>query len=133
MKDLRMNKRIVEIASKEAAKSTFRYRVGAVIHKKGRVVAVGFNDGECTHPMGQIGSFNTCKHAEISALLRAKRADLSRCEITVVRLIKSGELAMAKPCRKCTLELMKKRVKRIHFSNEDGNVVTLLLVGDKYE
>lgn len=97
MEDLELGfKRPLVLATREAYKSSFRHRVGAVVLKKGRVVSRGFNS-VTTHRLlrSKYGHFSI--HAECAALLKRAPGDT----IVVVRVRRDGRLGMSRPCSKC--------------------------------
>ena len=63
--------RLVNIAFKQAIKSTHQYKHGAVIFRQGKVISKGYNE---THRgVSQYkGYWEGSCHAEIAALIRAK-------------------------------------------------------------
>ena len=73
--------------------------------KRGRLLSVGTNSYEKTHPYQKhcavmVGhSFKEYLHAEIQAILRAKDQRIHK--ITVERYNKNGEPMLAKPCPIC--------------------------------
>ena len=73
-------------------------------------------------------------HAEMDALLRAKRAlgiafnkHVKKMKIYVIRVNKKGELSNAKPCCFCESTLLAHglKPKNIFYSNENGDIVSL--------
>ena len=123
-----MNQRMINLAKKEALKSKFRLRLGAILHNGSRVIASGFNKVNKTHPLGQVGEFNVKRHAEMDVLIRAQHHDLHGCDITIARVKKDGALGMARPCRICSAELKRRGVRKIHYSNEHGNFTTVRVI-----
>ena len=107
----------LNIARREAEKSNYIYRVGAVLLKKGRVVSRGFNCLAYRSDLKRVGYYSI--HAEVSCLLRAK------CDgdtIVVVRVLRNGNLTCAKPCDKCLLYAEHAGVRKIYYSDWDGTV-----------
>lgn len=78
-------------------------------------------------------------HAEVSAMHRIARGKYTRrkfwettmkMNLLVVRFGKGGELRMSKPCWHCIKVLGSNRtfiIKKIYYSNEDGNIVSTTL------
>ncbi len=117
---------ILIAAINEAIRSNDTYLVGAVIHNKSKILSVGHNDGEKTHPESQIERFNTGHHAELSALTGIKHYDLKNLEITVVRILrKDGSFGLAKPCENCMRIIEEYGIKKIHYSTGEGTVATI--------
>jgi deoxycytidylate deaminase len=106
-----------------------KYKVGAVIVLKHRVISSGFNSNVKTHPLQKRynqhrfseDSPHKC-HAELSALLPLIKEgkNLSTASIFVYRQHKNGVLACARPCKSC-MELIKDvGIKKIFYTTEDG-------------
>jgi deoxycytidylate deaminase len=106
----RVNRVISKIRSKLLKRNPGirNFNIGAAIIYKKRIISYGFNS-ICTHPfqkrMGKaVGNENKQHlHAETDAVLSAKSksVDFSQCSIVVVRVLRNGTLAMAKPCDSC--------------------------------
>ena len=88
------------------------YKLGAVIAKRNKPLAVGLNSYK-THPLQarfarRKGS--VCLHAEIDAIQNFVRKygveKLSKCTLYVARVKKSGERVIAKPCKGCQRAIM---------------------------
>lgn len=81
--------------------------ITAIIYdRKGRVLSVGKNSYEKTHPLqarfaAKVGTPKKIYlHAEIDAIVRCK--DLRKAHrIEVIRVAKNGDLVNAKPCSIC--------------------------------
>lgn len=84
-------------AEKQAQNSKCRFKLGAVVSKKNRIIGKGFNSKK-THPIFGSGRFKNL-HAEGHALYRAinRGHDVSGCTVYVYR--RNGNLA--KPCTHC--------------------------------
>ena len=85
-----------------------KFRHGVVITRGGAIIARGFNA-----PEGGI-------HAEVHALSNRVGTNWSGCVVWSVRLLKSGELSMARPCDKCMKALREARVKKVIYSDWRG-------------
>jgi len=94
-------------AKKEADKvPDLRIMVGAVITNKGRVVSVGRNKNK-SHPLFANGSNGIYTiHAEVAAILAAKRKCLRGAKIWVYRETRDGKPALARPCKEVCLPLI---------------------------
>lgn len=118
-----MNHNHFELAITTARKSISRFRLGAVLAKKSRVISTGYNDMAKTHTLMQ--KFNTDKswtpglHAEVDACIGVSSLDLAYADLYVVRILKDGRLAMAKPCKICYKFLLSVGIRRIIYSTND--------------
>lgn len=120
-----MRERHCKLAVNMAYKSTSRFRLGAVLAKKNRVLSTGFNDMRRTHP--KMEKFNTNKtftlglHAEIHSCLGVPMADLEGSDLYVARILKDNTLAMAKPCAVCTKFILDVGINQVYFSFNNKN------------
>lgn len=114
-------KRIMEIAKSAAIKSSFKYQVGAVILKHGRVISIGFNINK-THPLARKHFKWGTVHAEVAAVIgcRYNREVLKDSDIFVFRFNRMGKPAMAKPCAQCTMLLNEFNVRRAFWTVEEN-------------
>jgi tRNA(Arg) A34 adenosine deaminase TadA len=105
----------VERASRVARRSALTHRHGAVlVHSpSGEVLSEGWN-----RVVTWLCHKNSV-HAEVDAVLKAKRAygHLFRdCTMYVVRVAKSGDLRLSKPCMACAEMLRSNGVGRVFYS-----------------
>lgn len=122
---------MIYLASSMAIKSVSKFRLGAVLVKKGRVISTGFNMMGKSHPIMQryLGKsdFTLGLHAEVHACIGVAAEDLLGAELWVCRLHRNGNMAMARPCRVCQRFLIDVGVKRVYYSNNLGQVECLKL------
>ena len=108
--------------AKELAISNGRtYHLAAILRRNGKVVRIGENTSK-THPRFRRqypdGSWGSHMHAEMNVLRFAQPGD----EIEVIRFKKCGHgFTMAKPCPVCEQELRKAGIKKVRYTNWDGN------------
>lgn len=85
-----------------------------------KILSIGYNNAWKTHTIANKYKhrFN-CIHSEVSALIRFQYPEeyLSRCKIINVRINKSGDICMAKPCNHCLPILTNVGFKEIWFTN----------------
>jgi deoxycytidylate deaminase len=96
------------------------YHVAAILRRNGRVVKIGENTDK-THPrfkrQYEDGSWASHMHAEMNVLRFAKPGD----ELEVLRFRKCNhERTMAKPCHLCEKEIKKSGIKRVKYTNWNG-------------
>jgi len=101
------------------------YHLAAILRRNGRVVKVGENTSK-THPrfirQYEDGTYASHMHAEMNVLRFAEPGD----EIEVLRFKKcSHTLTMARPCKYCMSHLRKAGIKKIRFTNWNGEWETL--------
>lgn len=103
------------------------YLIAATLDKKGRIIAIGENSIK-THPIMEHYSkkmrikHKIHLHAEISALVKSYQKSHS---ILVIRVNRSGNLAMAKPCPICQAAIDDAHIKHVYYSDIDGDIVYL--------
>lgn len=107
-----------KLAKRIAEKSSSITKLGCVIASKNKVITVGFNDMTKTHPKSN-HPFKTL-HAEIRALIGVSEEETRGCDAYVYREIKSGRVAMAKPCDACMQALRLAKIKRVFFTTDSG-------------
>ena len=97
------------------------YHLVAILKRNGRVVRIGENTDK-THPrfkrQYKDGTWASHMHAEMNVLRFAQPGDI----IEVMRFTKCGEhLTMAKPCILCEREIRKSGIKKVKYTNWDGD------------
>ena len=109
----------IRIAVKIAQSSVFKQRVGAVVAKNGRILAIACN--AVRHKQGTFKkAWINSLHAEQAAMLQV---DCKGADLYVVRLLKNGELSNACPCLSCRDMIFKKGIRNVYYSNEYGDIV----------
>jgi deoxycytidylate deaminase len=113
-------------AISEALKSSHKHKVGSVIFDKKRVFSTGRNypSKSVKHLKNKFKKWNSSIHAEVDAIIKAKR-DLKGMSMLIVRVSKSG-LALAKPCKYCLEYCNHVGIKNIYYSNELGEIERLI-------
>ena len=96
------------------------YHLAAILKRDGRVIRVGENTHK-THPrfkrQYKDGTWGSHMHAEMNVLRFARPGD----EIEVMRFTKCGKhMTMAKPCPLCEEEIKKSGIKKVKYTNWEG-------------
>lgn len=91
-------------AIKEALKSDFRYRLGAVVANKNKIISAGHNSRR-HHKYSDFYSWKGTCHAETAAILKAPFGTLAGSTVYVARVNAKGKQLLSKPCH-CCLALM---------------------------
>lgn len=105
---------MIKLAVKEAKKARHKqHRLGAVLMRGGKPIAASHNFAHV--------------HAEHATLNRAWRSDTEGCTLFVARVRKDGSLGMAKPCKLCMERLVEAGIKKVTYSNKDGQLETIKL------
>ncbi|MFC5200995.1 hypothetical protein [Streptomyces kaempferi] len=112
----------MDLAVRQALRSTCRYRVGAVLAVGNRILAAGPNLRR-NNPM--IDLRHATFHAE-EVVLRKVRTMTPGAEIFVARVNREGLPMMAQPCPRCQEALARAGIRRAHYT------VTHRTVGDMF-
>ena len=104
-----------------ASKSVEPNRHGAVLARRGVLVARGWNKNK-THPAAVV-YYSNCIHAELAAIIGVNKSDLPSMDIYVARIMRSKDepLGMSRPCQQCMVMIREAGLKRIYYTNRDGN------------
>jgi len=113
--------------ARDKARSNGRqYHLAAILRRNGKVVKIGENTSK-THPRFTRtyadGNISSHMHAEMNVLRFSKPGD----ELEVMRFNKSGDYVMAKPCTWCMSHILKSGIKRVKYTNEEGDWICLNL------
>lgn len=114
----------LKIARKASLNSDHHtHKLGAVVVKRNRVLGMGFNVMK-THPE----SPHDYKyiHAEFMAIHNIEQDDLKGATIYIFRQHKNGCPANSKPCESCYNYLLKKGIKEIVYSDNEGYKVEVV-------
>jgi deoxycytidylate deaminase len=107
----------------------YKYKLGAVLVIKGRVIARGYNSAK-SHPIQKRYNMERLNmehdsaphhlHAEMEVLTKARGVDLRNAEIFVYHINAHGDQKMARPCAACMKAIKEHGVCVIHYSTPDG-------------
>lgn len=100
-----------------------RCRHLSFICRRNKIVCMGANSYSKTHPISsRFNHLGSCRHSEVSALVNfpLPNSEINRYDIYNVRISKSGEIRLAKPCKNCQRLLTHFNVKKIFFSTDEG-------------
>lgn len=112
---------LIQLAARVAQNSTMTHKLGAVLIKGGSVINVGFNQSSTHRFARKFGKYYT-RHAELNCILGVPRHKTTGATIYVIRVKKDGSYGMAKPCQCCEDMLMFVGVKKVYWSDVDGNI-----------
>lgn len=102
------------------------HHLAAVLWRKRKPVRIGTNRNK-THPRAvrtfEDNSQAACLHAEMDALIAAQPGDT----LEVLRWLKDGRLTMAKPCEHCQKWIRESRIRKVRYTNWEGQWETLTL------
>jgi deoxycytidylate deaminase len=118
--------RFLEMAKRFAAHHQYErnmeYRLCAVLVKGGKSISVGYNKRTRSELMRRFAiRDHQTVHAEVDAVLQVRRKiDLTGCKIYVVRLLKNGNTAIARPCGTCQEVLKAYGIKTMVYTTDNG-------------
>ena len=127
-KKMDRHERMLDLAKREALKSSVRHQIGCVVTYKGYILAVGHNKTK-SHPLQK--TYNAFRfsedtnhsiHAEVDALVQvAKRPiDFSKVTVYTYRPCKSRKSGMARPCPSCMAYIKQLGIKKLCYSTDEG-------------
>jgi deoxycytidylate deaminase len=96
------------------------YHLAAILRRNGKIVKIGENTNK-THPRFKRqyadGTWASHMHAEMNVLRFSQPGDI----IEVIRFKKKDvNFTMAKPCNLCQKEIRKAGIKRVRYTNWEG-------------
>lgn len=113
---------MLNVAKKESQKSSCRCQHGAAVSKGNRLLGKGHNSYK-PHPTWGGGPLKTL-HAEAAAIRDAIRRgiDVRGATIYVVRTSENSQ--MSKPCPSCQQLIEDYGIRKVVYTNEEGEVVS---------
>ena len=115
--------------------SDHRYKIGAAVVDKHRIISTGVNSNtKCSAHQARLdtdmyGGLHFGKvHAETDALipLIKNKVDLTDATIFVYREHKDKSTALARPCERCMKLIKSCGIKTIYYTTEDGIAIEKL-------
>ena len=116
---------IIKRCLEECEKSTYRFRIGAVIFKGSRIISSGHNGIRSSSQIkSKFKKYENSLHAEQAALMNINWNKVKGCSILVLKISKTKkQLSNAKPCPLCQKLLAHIGTHNIYYSNEMGEIV----------
>lgn len=120
---------LFRVASNIADMSNHRYKLGAVVYYKHRIISSGCNSSTNTDRIQAILDKQKygCEccgklHAESAALipLIKRHIQIKGAEIYVVRKKHQNTYGMARPCSSCMKLIKECGISKIHYTTDDG-------------
>ena len=116
-------RRFVELGKKIAESSDFgEYRHGAVLVKGGSVISTSANKNSYAswgNRFRKRDCGHATHHAELGCILGIDRSVTKGATIYVVRIGKSGDLKLSKPCDMCRDVLQHVGIKKVVYTIDD--------------
>lgn len=113
---------ILKAAIEEAELSTHQHKVAAVIFKGKRIISIAHNSVRANKIPHKFKNFLESTHAEAHAIIKA-RQNLKGYDILVIRINRTGNIALAKPCEFCQDFIDYVGIRSVYYSDNDGNII----------
>lgn len=117
----RINKLMeIAVAMRPYKQNNRCFHVAFLLDKK-RIISIGYNNTNKSHPKTKNYPYSDFArlHAEMSAILKVKKDDLSGTTLVVIRLDKHNQLKNSKPCRGCMALIKEVRIDDLIYSDDD--------------
>jgi cytidine deaminase len=114
---------MLRLATKQAKKSSFKYKIGAVILRGNSILGVGhnaINRYTSKWPQSWPGSLHAEEAAILDALNKHNPDKLIGSTIYVSRVDQSNQLALAMPCNHCRKILRAFHIKTCLYTTSTG-------------
>lgn len=109
----------------------YRCKHFSFIFNKNRLISIGINNPNKTHPKNlKIGFFNrkgedishtVGVHSELSAILKLGEEECSKYTLINTRINRNLELDFSKPCKGCTSLIEQLNFKKVYYSTHGNN------------
>lgn len=96
----------------------------AIAAKNNRIVAIGRNTRRLPITTGRNPGGNKLFsfHAEYNVVKRLRGENLNDIDLYVVRLLKKGGFANAKPCKRCEQLINECGIRRVYYTTDGGGM-----------
>lgn len=113
-----MKQKFFELAKKIAESSDHpQHKLGVVITSKNKIISIGFNKHKTNPKSNHVFKSH---HAELDAILKSGKSDLSDCVLYIYRETRDGTLGNSFPCKYCQDLLKRVNLKQIYYTTPDG-------------
>lgn len=113
-----------EKARKIALKSNYKYKLGAILIKGGKIINAKYNSSK-THKWATHLYKYGSRHAELSTLINLNYDQTCNSIIFVARTTKTKHFALSRPCSMCINAAKKMGVKKIYYTINDYEFGTI--------
>ncbi len=120
-----LTKGIINLAIAEAEKSTYKFKMGAVIFKGKRILGSGHNGIRSSASIkNKFKNYINSLHAEQAALMNINWCKVKGASIFIVKVShRYGMISMASPCKMCREILSHVGINNIYYSDSNGQIV----------
>jgi deoxycytidylate deaminase len=95
---------------------------------RNNILSIGWNDYTYEHPLCRRYNYGLKKmHSELSALIRFRHGIdmIQKCTAVNTRINSAGEIRISKPCPVCQNMLYEIGIKRVFYTDYNGDYVSL--------
>jgi len=117
--------RIIKTAIKTALDSKHEFTVGCVVYSGSTIIKTACNTSQYLGYRKNLFLYIPTRHAELNAIHGVEREVLKQASVLVVRVDRKGKLVSAQPCSACLKGLIKAQIRRVYYSNYQGEIVRL--------
>jgi deoxycytidylate deaminase len=119
----------INLLKKIASSSDIYYKHAAALIDGDRIYSAGVNQFVKTVQIklkdsNEIQTHFRTIHAEISVFSKIPKKTAKGLDILVIRINKNFALKNSRPCNHCIDKLKKIGIRKVFYSNEDGNIVS---------
>jgi len=113
---------VVQYLIKIAMRSDLYYKHSASLICKGTIVSTGVNKYfKCIQQQNKIAKLSI--HAEVMALYSSNQKMIKGMDILIIGIGKTCKLRNSRPCNNCIESMREKGVRKVYYSNSDGEIV----------
>jgi tRNA(Arg) A34 adenosine deaminase TadA len=116
------DRKYIDMAAREATKSSVLYRHGCIAVVSGKVMARGYNKYRTYSKDGLISDNCSC-HAEIDVLRKCLKLNITKkISLYIVRISNAEGLLNSVPCEQCYNTMKQFPIKQVIYSSYDGEI-----------
>lgn len=112
----------IETLIKVAQESNISYKHSAGLIYNDKIHSIGVNKFIPFKKYKDIQLYRTI-HAELSIFEKIPKRIAKGMDIIVIRINKGSQLKNSRPCKDCINELQRIGIRKVYYSNDDGNIV----------
>lgn len=122
-----MDNNIIETLKKAARFSDINQQHAAALIKNNKIYAIAINDIvkkiDFISETGEVRCRKITRHSEENVIFKLPKKIIKELDIIVIRINNNSKMIMSRPCTECKNKLIKFGIKKVYYSNEQGNIV----------
>ena len=112
----------IEVLKKIASNSNLQHQHAACLMNGYKIYSIGFNKYIKEIVLdNKLVKFTI--HAEMDALCKVDNKVTKGMDILIIRIGKSSKLKNSRPCNSCIAKMLQRGIRKVYYSNEDGDIV----------